>query len=143
MCVLRASGERFDPDRFLRGSSLVPMEIFRRGEPSRPRSKGEALTTSGFIVSVSDLSWCDLPGQVDEVVAFLTRNRDELVRLAADATADDIRLRFPTNLRLKPNEIFAQFDYLPATLIAEAGALRMGIELALYPPTWDGGEDAG
>jgi hypothetical protein len=143
MCVLRASGENFNPDEFLRTSGFVPLEVFHRGEPSRPRSKGEALRTSGFIISISDVSWSDLPGQVDEVLGFLRHHKPELARLATDATADDIRLRFPTSLRLKPGEIYAQFDYLPALLIAEAGALRMGIELALYPPTWDGGGDAG
>jgi hypothetical protein len=37
----------------------------------------------------------------------------------------------------------AQFDYLPPELIAEAGSVRIGIELSLDPPTWDGGVDAG
>jgi hypothetical protein len=143
MCVLRASGERFNPDEFLRSSSLVALEVFHRGEPSLPRSKGELLRTSGFIVSITDVSWSDLPGQVAEVVAFLRGHKTEFVRLAADVTADDIRLRFPTNLRLKPNRILAQFDYLPPILLQEAGPLRMGIEMALYPPTWDGGRDAG
>jgi hypothetical protein len=139
---LRRGAEHFKPDEFLATSSLVPLEVFHRGQPATIRSRGE-LEASGFILAISNLSWSDLPGQVDEVMTFLKRNRAELLRLAEDETAEDIRLRFPTNLRLEPDEVFAQFDYLPAKLIAEAGGLRMGIELALYPPTWDGGGDAG
>jgi hypothetical protein len=141
MCVLRVTGERFKPDDFLARSSLVPMEVFHAGQQAIPRSRGD-LRTSGFIVAISDLSWSDLAGQVDEVVTFLKRNRAELLRLAGDETAEDIRLRFPTKLRLEPDNVIAQLDYLPSELIAEAGGLRMGIELALYPPTWDGGGQA-
>jgi hypothetical protein len=71
------------------------------------------------------------------------RNKAELLRLAGDGTVDDVRLDFPTSLRLDGEKIMAQFDYLPPALIAEAGPLKVGIELSLYPPTWDGGADAG
>jgi hypothetical protein len=41
------------------------------------------------------------------------------------------------------SNVMAQFDYLPPSLIAEAGPLKIGIELSLYPPTWDVPADAG
>src|ERR1022692_4130921 len=142
MCVLRVSGERFDPDAFLASSAFVPTKVFHRGEPSVLRSRGPS-KSSGFLVPVSDGSWADLQGQVDDGVAFLRKNKAELLRLAGDTTVDDVRLDFPTKLRLDGENVMAQFDYLPPALIAEAGPLKIGIELSLYPPTWDGGADAG
>jgi hypothetical protein len=41
------------------------------------------------------------------------------------------------------SNVMAQFDYLPPSLIADAGPLKIGIELSLYPPTWDVPADAG
>ena len=142
MCVLRVSGERFDPETFLASSALVPTKVFHRGEPSVLRSRGPS-RSSGFVVPVSDRSWSDLQGQIDDGVAFLRRNRVDLLRLTGDPTVDDVRLDFPTRLRLDGETVMAQFDYLPPVLIAEAGSLKIGIELSLYPPTWDGGADAG
>jgi len=142
MCVLRVSGERFDPETFLSSSALVPTKVFHRGEPSVLRSRGPS-KSSGFVVAVSDRPWSDLPGQIDDGVAFLRRNRAELLRLTIDLTVDDVRLDFPTSLRLDGDKVMAQFDFLPPALITEAGSLKIGIELSLYPPTWDGGADAG
>jgi hypothetical protein len=55
----------------------------------------------------------DLKGQIDDGVAFLRTNRAELLRLAGDTTVDDVRLDFPTSLRLDGEKVMAQFDYLP------------------------------
>jgi hypothetical protein len=142
MCVLRVSGERFDPDAFLASSTFVPTKVFHRGDSSALRSRGPS-KASGFVVPVSDRSWADLQGQIDDGVAFLRTNKAELLRLASDTTVEDVRLDFPMSLRLDGENVMAQFDYLPPALIAEAGPLKIGIELSLYPPTWDGGGDAG
>jgi hypothetical protein len=142
MCVLRVSGERFDPDAFLALSTFVPTKVFHRGDSSALRSRGPS-KASGFVVPVSDRSWADLQGQIDDGVAFLRTNKAELLRLASDTTVEDVRLDFPMSLRLDGENVMAQFDYLPPALIAEAGPLKIGIELSLYPPTWDGGGDAG
>ena|SRR5947207_2513255 len=142
MCVLRVSGERFDPETFLASSAFAATKVFHRGEPSVLRSRGPS-KSSGFVVPVSDRSWLDLQGQIDDGVVFLRKYRAELLRLAGDTTVDDVRLDFPTSLRLDGENVMAQFDYLPPVLIAEAGSLKIGIELSLYPPTWGGGTDAG
>jgi hypothetical protein len=49
---------------------------------------------------VSDRSWSDLAGQIEDGVVFLQQNRSELMRLAGDPTVDDVRLDFPQNLRI-------------------------------------------
>lgn len=108
MCVLRVSGERFDPEAFLASSAFVPTKVFHRGEPSALRSRGPT-KSSGFVVAVSDRSWSDLQGQIVDSVAFLRTNRAELLRLAGDATVDDVRLDFPTSLRLGGENVIAQY----------------------------------
>jgi len=142
MCVLRVSGERFDPETFLASSALVATKVFHRGDRSVLRSRSPS-KSSGFVVSVSERSWSGLQGQIADGVAFLRQHKAELLRLAGDTTVDDARLDFPTSLRLDGENVMAQFEYLPPVLITEAGLLKIGIELSLYPPTWDGGTNAG
>lgn len=93
MCVLRVSGEEFDPEPFLASSSFSPMRVFHRGEPAALRDRAH-LKASGFVQAVSDRPWSDLPGQIEDSVAFLRKHRDELLRLAADPTVSDMRLDF-------------------------------------------------
>jgi hypothetical protein len=57
---------------------------------------------------------------------------------AAAGTGVDAVIR--ARRSLDGENVMAQFDYLPPALIVAAGALGIGIELSLYPPTWDGGQ---
>lgn len=139
MCVLRASGSGFTPEDYLRSSGLSPYQVYHRGEPRSPRSRpdGPRFEESGFKASVSDRGWSDLPGQIEDAIDFLRRHRDALERLRAAPGIEDVRLDFPYHLRIDGETVWAQFDYLPPTLLALAGALGVGIELSLYPPGRD------
>jgi len=121
MCVLRVSGEQFDVDEFMRDSNLSPYQIFHKGERRFPES------------SRNKTCWDDLPGQSDDALSFLRRFPDELERLVGFPNVEDVRLDFPYELRIGRLGIVGQCDYLPSTLLREAGNLGIGIELSLYP----------
>jgi hypothetical protein len=135
MCVLRASGAEFDPEAFLGASPLEPCNVFRRGELRLPRSKphGSRYEVSGIDIGVSDASWQDLPAQVADAERFLEANREEIGRLARIPGVTDLTLDFPIELRIDGENVVAQSDRLPASLVRLAGALGIAIELSIYP----------
>jgi len=119
MCVLRVSGKKFNPAKYLATSSLKPYSMFRSG--------------GGFNVDVSRSSWENLAGQVDDAIVFLKKHRRTLARLRSIPEVEDIRLDFPLDLRIDRKEVLVQFDYFPAALVSLAGALGCGLELSIYP----------
>jgi hypothetical protein len=134
MCVLKASGTEFDPDAFLDPSQLVPCKVFRRGEPRLPKSQphGPIHETSGINIYVSDSSWSDLPAQVADAERFLTENREQIIRLAQAPGVTEIVLDFPIELRIDGENIVAQFDRFPTSLVRLVGALGIALELSIY-----------
>ena len=134
MCVLRVSGRRFDPARFLTDSKLEACSVFRVGEPRLKSRPHEAVhDKSGFNVEVSDSSWDGLPGQVADAIAFLRKHRRSLAKLSSMPDVEDITLDFPLDLRIDRKNVFTQFDHFPAELVSLAGALGLGLELSIYP----------
>lgn len=134
MCVLRVSGKKFDPARYLASSRLKPYSVFRVGEPrftSQP--KGETHDVSGFKVDVSRCSRDNLAGQVADAIAFLKKHKQTLARLRSNPEVEDIRLDFPLDLRIDREKVFAQFDYFPPELVSLAGAVGCGLEMSIYP----------
>lgn len=138
MCVLRVSGKRFDPVRFLADSELEPYSVFRTGEPRTKTHRANAVyETSGFLVDVSDSSWDKLSGQVGDAIAFLQRHQRTLARLREIPEVEDARLDFPIDLRIDRKNVAAQFDYFPPELVSLAGELGLGLELSIYPPDFE------
>jgi len=135
MCVLRAFGEHFDVDAFVKGTSLGPYEVCRRGERRFPGSKHSADTNeySGVKIAVSNKGWDDLPGQIEDAVSFLAANFDSLRELVGFPDVEVVKLDFPIDLRIDGKTIVGQFDYLPPDLIRWAGRLGIGIEMSVYP----------
>jgi hypothetical protein len=134
MCVLRVTGKNFDAEAFLRNSSLKPYKVFRSGDPRTMSSaEGSVHMESGFNVNVSDAAWTDLSQQISDACTFLGQYTHELQLLTSLGTVEDIRLDFPSYLRIGTNEVVAQFDYFPPELLKSAGNLGIGIELSTYP----------
>ena len=129
-CVLRANGDSFQAEKFLEGSTLVPCNIFRRGEP---KAQNRVWDTSGITVVVSNASGDDFALQVHDAIEFLRSNRKELFRLRSFAGLEEMELDFG----IYRKNGFLQSSVFPAELIALASALGMGIELSIY------GEDEG
>ena len=138
MCVLRVSGKKFDPARYLATSQLKSYSVFRAGEPrfsSQP--KGKIHDQSGFKVDVSRSPWDNLAGQVVDAIAFLKKHKRTLAKLRSMPEVEDIRLDFPLDLRIDREKVFTQFDYFPPALVSLAGALGCGLEMSIYPRDLD------
>jgi hypothetical protein len=133
-CVLRVEGKTFDVDAFLADSSLEPYDVFHAGEPRKLRPERGENKDSGFKVDVSDASWEGLRAQVSDAIAFLDQHRHELERLRAAPGVEDVRLDFAIYLRMN-DSVWAQYDYFPPEIVSRAGALGIGLELSIYPPS--------
>jgi len=53
------------------------------------------------------------------------------------ARIEDIRLDFPSELRIGKKDVVCQFDYFPPALLKAAGSLGIGVELSTYPCSED------
>ena len=124
-CVLRASGDYFEPQRFLDDSAFLPCNVFRKGER---KAQNRSWTSSGFTVVVSEASGDDLAQQIQDAIEFLRMHGEEIVRLRRFEGLDDVDLDFGVNRK----NGFLQSSYLPPELVTLAGALGVGVEISIY-----------
>jgi hypothetical protein len=113
----------------------IACKVFRRGEPRLPRSKpdGPSYETSGLNIVVSDAPLSDLPAQVADAEHFLTANRGEIERLAQSPGVTDLTLDFAIELRIDGENVMAQFDRFPTSLVRLAGTLGLALGASIYP----------
>jgi len=78
--------------------------------------------------SVSQCDFDDFPGQLRDALAFLSANAEDVALLMGPAEATGV-LDFAVEFR---DEGF-QFRTFPPTLVRQAGAVGLGLELSLYP----------
>jgi len=134
MCVLRVTGEDFDPDGPRSLSGLTPCNVFRKDElRSALRPDGPRYKMSGFTVDVSRGSRANLVEQVSDAIAFLNQHGTAIAGLRSFPGVKDVRLDFPVVLRIDRETVMAQFDYFPPELVSLAGTLGLGIEISIYP----------
>ena len=126
-CYFRASGDEFDVDSFLIGSSLDVDEVYHKGKRNGPKGKAQRFT--GLSVWVSEDSF-SLKTQIPQVIAFLQENERELSRLAEFPGVTELLLDFAYERRAGAA---IQSDRLPPELLTLAGGLGITIELTLYP----------
>ena len=126
-CYLRASGDEFDVDSFLIGSSLDVDEVYHKGKRNGPKGKAQRFTGLSVWVSEDSLS---LKAQIPQVIAFLQENERELSRLAEYPGVTEVLLDFAYERRAGAA---IQSDKLPPELLELAGGLGITIELTLYP----------
>ena len=77
-CVLRATGDAFQPESFLAYSSFSPCNVFHKGEY---KAKERVWDTSGMAIVVSEPSDDSFVQQIQDAVRFLKLNKDQLARL--------------------------------------------------------------
>ena len=132
MCVLHVSSGRSSLSGVLAGTRLPYYETHDKSDPQPfGRHKGKPFGCSGFKVEVSK-KFGDLPGQIDDAVRFLKRNRNDILQLRKKSKVSDMTLDFSNTLRIG-SKIAAQFDHLPPKFISIAGGLGIGIRISLYP----------
>ena len=123
-CVLRAWGDDFQPETFLRGSSVEPCNIFRKGAR---KSESSTWDTSGITVVVSEAA-DDFAQQVVDAIEFLKARRTELPGLQGSAGLEGMSLDFGVNRK----DGFLQSHTFPRELTRLAGELSMALELSIY-----------
>jgi hypothetical protein len=127
-CVLRASGCHFEPDEFLKGSTLHAIKVWRKGEP---RKSGRGIRDcSGMNIAVSGSDLADFRQQMLEATGFLQSHRSELLRLVAFPGIEEAGIDFATSWK---SDVVTQTDYLPPDLIRVAGEIGLAIEISHYP----------
>ena len=117
-------------DSFLKGSSLKPYDVYRKGEPRHsPKSDFALHDKSGFKVGVTEADFEDLPKQIEAAISFLKQNQQELEKLCRVPEVERACLDFGLNKR----DVFCQQDTLPAELLYLAGSIGLDIDLSQFP----------
>ena len=124
-CVLRVTGDNLQLEDLVAGSSLIPCNLFRKGEP---KSKSRVWETSGITIVVSDAPGNDFDQQIEDAILFLERNREDVARLRKRSDLEDLRLDFGVDRK----EGFLQCAFFPPRLVKVAGELGIGLELSIY-----------
>ena len=122
-CVLRATGDNFQPSDFLRESTFEPCNVFRKDER---KSASSVWDTSGITVEVS--SEDDFPAQVREAIIFLETNRTELLRLKQFAGLKNLSLDFGVGGK----DSFLQSYFFPLEIIHLASEFELELEVSVY-----------
>lgn len=122
-CVLRASGDHFQPETFLDGSSLQPCNVFHKGTR---KSASHTWDTSGITVVVSEAD--RFAGQVTDAVEFLKSNGTELQQLHGSVGLDRLSLDFGVDQK----KGFLQSHFFPAELVSLAAEYSMALEVSIY-----------
>ncbi len=125
-CIFRVGGVDFDVDACLRECRLETYSVYRKGEIHGKRAL--VRQHSGFGVAVSDADFSDLPTQIDDAIAFLKTNAEELRKLIDFPGIEGRTLDFPVEDR----DVAVQCDILPAELLRLSGNLEINIEISRY-----------
>ncbi len=123
VCVFVASGLNFDVDRYLAGSPLKAMTVFRKGDiPPKNNPERKPRPDSGFVVLISGDQQLDLNQQLKEALGFLNQHEAEL-KAVRGAGVDNMLL----DLGVQVGDKVQQAQYLPPELIAAMARLGMGL----------------
>ena len=110
-CMLQASGKGFRAADFIAKHPI-----------SGARDKGSLL-----VVFVSEKDGADLPGQIADAIFFLSTNAEAL-----RALVEEFGCTASLDFGVWRKGTLSQTVSFPASLIATAGALRIGIDVSLY-----------
>jgi len=128
MCVLRADGKDFAVDEFLKKSSLKPLMIYYKGS----KSFSEKISnTSGFNVGVSNAEFEDLKTQINDVIIFLKREKEELKRLVEFANIENVTIDFA--IATPSENIVIWTRSFPLELLKLLGSIGIELDFTVYP----------
>lgn len=123
MCLLKVYSDT-DSFRLFEKTTTIPVySLYDKQEKGR--------TDYRISFDVSDKDWDDFEGQIKDTILFLTKHYGELEALFKTHNITTAYLDFPIYSRLY-GDIVNQNDHLPKELIALAGKLSLGIEMAMY-----------
>jgi len=128
--VLRASGENFDVDAFVAGCAWELDAIWRRGEPVfKTRPDGHTRVRSGLNYAVSVATFHEFAEQIEDAIAFLKEDGEEVRRLVAFDGVEGVVIDFGVAWC----DVVAQSEEFPAQLVRLAGVCGISLGLSHYP----------
>ncbi len=133
-CYLRASGRKFDVDKYLkRRTSLEPAAVYRRGTAvlSSSQPSGRKHARSGLNIQVSSKSFEDFGGQLRDAERFLKLRRRVLRNLRCFPGVESATLDFGVARR---EDVVVQVEIFSEAVVALAGSIGLALELSHYPP---------
>ena len=134
-CILRISGRHLDVDKLIKGSSLKPYDIYKKGQPSYPGLRIKRINKySGISIEVSKADFDKFEKQIKDAIKFLTKHKTSVKKLTTNKQVESSCLDFGVDLRIGYNNIALQSDTLPYELLKLAGDLKIDIQISLYPP---------
>jgi hypothetical protein len=122
-CVLRATGDNFNPTDFLQNTSIAPCNIFQKGER---KSKSSYWNTSGITVDISLEN--DFSRQIADAIVFLKTFGAEINRLKECPGLERMSLDFGVNNK----SAFVQSYAFPIELIGLAFNFAIELEISIY-----------
>ena len=130
-CVLRVLGDYFDPEACLSDLSLVPFEIFHKGDPKYPASQpnGPRLESSGFLLEVSPNDGDHVPLQVEAAIRFLQSHRADIAAVVRCAEVESAYLDF---MWCFPDSSCGQYNAFPAELLGLCSEVGLSIVISVY-----------
>ncbi len=134
-CILRAFGNNFDVDGFIRQFSLVTHSVWRKGEKRFPKSE-TINESSGIRIVASEADFSELAKQIEDVILFLRKNHDDVKKLTSYPGVDGAVLDFGAEI-YPPG--WASFTF-PPELLSLVGSAGVSLCLSVYP-TEKGDED--
>jgi hypothetical protein len=128
--VLRAAGDDFDVEAYLRDCTLPGATSYKRGDPVFPRSQpgGRRHQWSGVHAEASPADFDEFRLQVADATRFLSDHADEIRRLRNFPGVEAVTLDFGIWRR----DVYVQCDHFPSALVRIAGSLDVGLELSVY-----------
>lgn len=127
MCFLKVTNKTKSFKELAKTTNIPVFSVYDKGEK---RNKNKNYDDFRISFDVSQKGWDNFKGQVSDTITFLEYHFKELEEIISNFKADAF-LDFPIYSRLN-EEIVNQNDHLPKELIALAGKLNLGIEMAIY-----------
>lgn len=130
--VLRISGSALDVDEALDVVGLEPCSIACRGERRFPDFDDDQTTFDQSCIAfvVSDAGFDEFPQQVADTICYLIQHGPILERLLDTPGIDEACLCF--GVTWAGDDIAAQSETIPGSLIELAGHFRLSITLTRY-----------
>lgn len=139
-CILRAGGHDFDLDSFIASVPLKIDSLWRNGEKRFPNStSNERINeSSGVRIVASEADFSELSQQIEDVVAFLQCNQENVKRLCSYPGVESAVLDFGAEIH-PPG--WASFTF-PPELLSLSGLVGVSLCLSVYPTENENKTDA-
>ncbi|MFY0254333.1 hypothetical protein ACDQ55_10310 [Chitinophaga sp. 30R24] len=129
-CNLIIAGKNFDISSFLSATRLRVVKKRNKGEPRFPlRPNGEKLPYSFLTIKTSKADFTDLNTQVKDILRYLKRHRDQLLRIKKTKGIDQISLDF--GIEFSSGKSSMQI-FMPVELVSLAAEFGISIQVSVY-----------